>query len=573
MATTKSATRQSRELSFSLALVLLSLAFLIPAHYPPWSSFQSQWLAALGVTVLLFHSTSHPHRDPLGRSTYWLLLAALASACIPPIQFAAGMLQFRSDAIVPSLYWAGAAMAIVVSAHLASLDRQRWLDGLFGSLMVAAIASAGIAVMQWLDLSARSLWLASVPPGSRPFANLGQPNHLATLLLLGIVGLIRGYEQRRLGHATFALSASWLCFALASTQSRSGLLGLVLLALWWMHAGRRFDARLRAKVIVPAMAALGLLVYFWEPMSRQLLLGTAQPLGDRLAAGPRLAIWSQAFDASLKQPWFGYGWNQAAYAQLTVAAEHPALGRQWDSAHNLILDLALAAGWPVALFWTGLMSTWLWLRFRRARTADDWAILGGITVILTHALLEYPLEYVYFLAPLALLIGSSTESARSTRFLPGAVSKGMVALLIGSLTWIGIEYLQVEQAHRDIRMSLMNFEGSSPIRPVTADTVLLDAPVALQWLMLSRASAGMTAPELERMRQAAHRYPMPPALMRLALAQGLNGQPAEAQLTLRRLCAVHPPTRCNEGRDSWLALQQQYPVLRAVPAPEVPAAR
>ena len=48
---------------------------------------------------------------------------------------------------------------------------------------------------------------------------------------------------------------------------------------------------------------------------------------------------------------------------------------------------------------------------------------------------------------------------------------------------------------------------------------------------------------------------------------GLNYRAADAQLTLARLCKLHPGIRCNEGRESWVAAQQQFPQLQAIPYP------
>lgn len=561
----KTTNRQSLTVVMPLALACLALAFLVPTHYPPWTSFHSQWLTCLGITLLLISSGRRLKRTTQGGSHLWLAWAAAATAGIAAAQVVLGGQTFRSDGIIPALYLVGVAVAISVSADQAAMDRSRWLDWVFASLTAAALLSGGIAVVQWLELSPNSLWLAATPPRGRPYANLGQPNHLATLLVLGLVGLGRAYEHRRIGPTVFGLAVGWLCLALVATQSRSGLLGLAMLAAWWMFAGKRFSARLMPGAIGLGLACIAALAYFWEPLSTQLLLSTAQPLGDRMAAGPRGAIWLQSLDASFRQPWLGYGWNQAAGAQLAVAADHPDLGRQWDSAHNVILDLALAAGWPVAVAWVGLMAAWLWHKCRQARDADDWAALGGILVILVHAMVEYPLEFAYFLAPLALLIGAMEAPGQRAKVLPRAITSGVGVVLLAALLWLGIEYMRVERTHRDIRMSLMNFEGAPSVPPLPANVSLLDAPSALQWLMLSEATESMLGSELDRMRNAAHRYPMPPALLRLALAQGLNGHPADAALTLKRLCAIHPPPRCVEAHEAWSLAEQRWPALSAVP--------
>ena len=63
------------------------------------------------------------------------------------------------------------------------------------------------------------------------------------------------------------------------------------------------------------------------------------------------------------------------------------------------------------------------------------------------------------------------------------------------------------------------------------------------------------------------RFAYAPAMLRYALAAGLNGDPAAAQLTLARLCRVHRATRCEEAREAWQSLQQRYPEMARVRLP------
>ena len=77
----------------------------------------------------------------------------------------------------------------------------------------------------------------------------------------------------------------------------------------------------------------------------------------------------------------------------------------------------------------------------------------------------------------------------------------------------------------------------------------------------------MSADEVDWMRRVSQRYPVPAALLRYALAAGLNGRPDEAAATLGRLCKMHAPARCDEGRVAWAELQGRYPELRAIVAP------
>ena len=64
---------------------------------------------------------------------------------------------------------------------------------------------------------------------------------------------------------------------------------------------------------------------------------------------------------------------------------------------------------------------------------------------------------------------------------------------------------------------------------------------------------------------------MAPAMLRHALAAGLNGHAQEARDVLARLCRMHSAERCLEGKSSWIQLQKLHPELRDIAPPELPA--
>ena len=50
-------------------------------------------------------------------------------------------------------------------------------------------------------------------------------------------------------------------------------------------------------------------------------------------------------DAIGRSPWAGYGWGQIGVAQTATALDYPATHEFFDSSHNLLIDLALWAGY------------------------------------------------------------------------------------------------------------------------------------------------------------------------------------------------------------------------------------
>lgn len=552
-------------------LALLALAFLMPGHYLPWVSFQSQFIAALGAVVI--GAAAALQARQAGRSVPWPGLArlALATAAIPWLQFAAGQVLFMSDALVPSLYLGGLAFTIAAGAVWSDDDRARMVVALLAWLLAASAISVAIALIQWLQLGWSVVWMAELPPGARPYANLAQPNHLATLLGLGLVAVVVLFERGSVGPFTAWLLTVWVGFGLVMTQSRTGWLAVAVLAIACVAPvvkGR--PRRLRPRHVVVALALFAGAIVAWTPLNDVLQIGAVNSLAERLQPGPRGLIWQVLLDAAAKAPWAGYGWNQVNLAQQATVADGAAIGRMMDSSHNIVLDLALWAGVPLALVWSGWTAAGLLRRREDVGNVAGWGAVLGIVVILIHALLEYPLLYSYFLLPVGLLWGLTSRPASTLGSSPAWAYAAGIAVLAAATAKVATEYVPVEQANRAARFAAAGIGIDRAPTVVIPDAPWLDAPREYVRLMQTPARPQMPATELDWMREVVTRHAFPPALLRFALAAGLNSRPDEAALALRRLCSMHGPRRCGEAITAWTDAQAMHPVLRGIPPPAQP---
>ena len=186
-----------------------------------------------------------------------------------------------------------------------------------------------------------------------------------------------------------------------------------------------------------------------------------------------------------------------------------------------------------------------------------------------HGLLEYPLAYAYFLVPVGLAMGIVEESS-TTRWhirLSPWLLRTFAALLGGLFLWVAADYLKIEEEFRDLRFELARI---GPVRQEKRDNGehTLNQLAALMKFYRTEARPGMETAELAWMRKVSLRYAYPPVLLRMALAEALNERPDSARETLALLCQIHAPRRCQEARDSWAILQERYPQLMQVTAPE-----
>lgn len=545
---------------------LLSVAWLLPGHYLPWTMFQQESLAAVGGLLICWAAVEKNLR------VVWPTPATvpLVVALVPWLQYSLHEVRFLTDAFLPSAYMLGLTLSLVAAATLASgARRSHFLDGWTACCVTAAVLSTGMALYQWLQLPPVGDWLSQVMPGGRVFANLSQPNHLSSVLALGLAGVLRWYETRRIGAPAACLAAIFLGWGIAMTQSRTGWLFIALLATGCLALRRRALLRIPPMAVVVGVLIFAAMVVL-ESRLHAWWTQAAVVAGVRTAVGVRSIHWQTLFDAALQSPWVGYGWNQVAAAQYATSLAHPATGEALMHSHNLLLDLVLYNGLPLGLLLIGLLAWWVVRALVRCRTPDAWCLMAALLALLAHAMVEYPLHYLYFLIPAGLLAGSihvlvsSPES--KFRTLPRFSLWGPALVMLGGLIWVGVEYMRAEEALRRLRFASARV-GITMADLRTPDLVLLDGWKAYHDAAMMRAAQGMSASEIQFLSDVARRFPYPAALNRHAQALVLNGQAAAGLEVLTHLCKVYPGGVQTAMREVWQEQQGRDPRLLAVQFP------
>lgn len=551
-------------------IVLTATAWLVPNHYVPWTAAWSDGLAIMGLLLLLPCAALGAVG---GGRVSWLLPAVAVLCCAVMLaQLATGKLLFAGDALMAALYlglWLTAVLAGVWMAT-GSGGQNDAMNALAAAWLFAALLSVGIALVQWTGAWNLGIYAADLPPGGRPFANVAQPNNFCTLCFLGLCGLLWLQQHQRVNGAAFWLGAGFLLWGMVMSQSRTGWLQIGLLVVWVLAMRTRAGLRItRAQLLtLGALFAAGVLL--WPVVCDALLLSTGRSLGDQMQAGVRLPYWRDMLDAVGREPLWGYGWQQVGAAQQRVALDHPGVGTMFDHSHNLLLDLLLWNGVPLGGLIIAALAWWLIAHIRACRDARVVWLLAAVGGVVTHAMLEYPLEYAYFLIPVGLAMGAvdglSPVGGVSLRLPRWAVLSFTVLL---SVVFVGVatDYLKAEENYRILRFESAHIGTDRIVTPASKLRLLTQLEAYLQFARIE-ATPGMTPQQVDWMRRVAERYGFSSVLFRYALAAGLNGQPEVARDTLERICRIHEPKRCVEAREGWAALQVRYPQLAGVAAPK-----
>lgn len=550
-------------------VALTPLAWLIPNHYFPWSSAWPDGIAATltAFAAILFWA-------PCRVAFQWVAVCSLALLILFG-QSLAGKIYFSGDAVTAAAYVLALASAAIAGSSLVHPKSESNFNGpltaLLLSVLAAAIASIGVALLQWTDAASLGIWQAELPPGQRPFGNVAQPNHLSTIAFLGIcaAGVLRNTQL--IGHCGFWAATAWMAFGMVMSGSRTGWVQMACLLVFVFWAGHRCELKIGRAGVTALALTFAAAVLLWPDINTWLMLDRGRPLAETMSGGTRTAHWLAMLDAIGREPWWGYGWQQVSVAQLQVADSHPFVGEQIEHAHNVVLDLLIWNGLPLGLTLLVLALAWYVSRLRAIKEGRDAWLMLAVTGLGAHAMLEYPHTYAYFLVPLGLFIGAVDRlqvhhgmvsiSAHLTR----AIGLSLACLL----GFIGYDYLQAEQSFRLLRLESAKI-GATGLQTPPPKLMLLNQLEAYQTFVHTEARPGMSPSEIDTMRRTAERYANPPALFRYALVAGLNGQPDTAALTLKRLCRIHAKPRCQESRDGWVALQRRYPVLLTIAPPEIP---
>jgi O-antigen ligase len=551
---------------FATALVA---AWLTHNHYPPWPAFHSDFIAGLGLLLATWLLVACMQEPRIGISTTTVVL--LAVGFVPVLQYAFGLIYFAGDAWIAVLYLCGATTAFHVG--FTARRTNSWAaEPLAWAMLVAGLASVGLALYQWFYLEGLGVWAEGLnPKSSRAYANFGQPNQFATFLTFSLISAWWLYEKRCFGRLGLSCLVACYCIGIALAQSRTAYLSIGVLTFFLLMLQRRASLSL-GKAGAIAIAGTFVAALFLLPWLVELRGGEIRSGSDQAQAGTRLLHWAALLDAISRAPWFGYGWNQVPVAIAAVADDHPASHEFVHHSHNVVLDLMVWNGVPIGLAIVAAVVIWLVRSARACVDAEAAFCLLILAVLLTHSIVEYPFAYAYFLLPALFLAGVlHAKVARETQWQLAVPRWTLVPPLAAATVVtiaVAVEYVRFEEDFRDLRFEAARV-GTSSISSESPPAHVLTQLLALNQFARSEARAGLSEDQLEKMRKVAERFGAPQALIRYATAASLNGRPAEAQRSLRRLCKVHPKKTCEEGREAWRRLAAtQFPALATVPFPD-----
>ncbi|HCA5050097.1 TPA: O-antigen ligase C-terminal domain-containing protein [Acinetobacter baumannii] len=418
-----------------LAAILLGFAWLSPFHYNPWVMFSSEistFAAGLSVLAALFY-----HHIKIPRAQILLLPFTL----IPIVQWGCGLVFDLSTALLSTLYLLGFWFMVLAGYNL-SLDQKK-RDQIFSGfsllVIITSLFTSLIAIFQWLNIESHLIYTLHLI-GNRPYGNFGQPNNMATFLIIGLLGCLYLYEKNKVTVWLLLPSALIILFTIALSQSRTSWIVFPFLLIYWIV--KQFGKQKRFRFVQGLLWCLAffliaglILPYITQfiEFSTNIEITETSSFVARAGSGhERIGMWIQILHAIAQQPWLGYGWSQTSVA-VVDSIQYGTVHVWFNSAHNVLLDIIIWNGIPIGIVIIAYFACWfVWLNQQAKETISIIAIMMVCTV-LTHAMLEFPQRYAYFLLTCGFLLGIIQAQ---TPILKGIVLNKQVLRLIWGISLI-----------------------------------------------------------------------------------------------------------------------------------------
>ncbi len=549
---------------FGIGLVAYVLSWLSYDHYRPWVNFHAEALAFLALT--LFVASMLANRTVIKIPKKWGQFFAICIIFVC-LQYTFKIVYFAGDALMSSIYLAGFFCAISAGYTLArseSIKDEYLLIGWVHAVWISALISAFIGILQWFNLQVSwGMYVMQPDLGDRALGNLGQPNQLGTLLLMGVAALMYVFAKRRVGIFSIVSGVTILTTALVLTQSRAGLVSVILMAAFAVYKRKYLSSSLSIRWLFVWVLGFLLVTIYLPSIAELLLLDSTRNMSfGGGSTAQRIVIWKQVIYAILESPWVGYGWNQTTIVQAAGVLAQPD-GFSFTYSHNIILDILAWCGLPMGLFIVGVSTYWVLSRMILIREPTAIYAFIALIPILTHSIFEYPFAYAYFLISAGLLIGVAESKLNKSTTISLAFLPTWVAMLIWVplASYLVYEYLLIEEDFRVVRLESLRI-GITPADYEVPRIILLTHMGQMLQVGRVQPRPNMKHEEIENLRRVTRRFAYSAISNRYAIALALNGETDKARHELAIIKGMYSPNHYDATMEVLRELRRtKYPAL------------
>lgn len=536
---------------YIFSFILFVFGFLQATHNLPWSAAHSEIFVFFGLITFGLGSISKKKEIKIDIEIILLFVFLMSLIWI---QFFIGKISFFGDAFLFNVYLFSCILSLsVAKIHGNNLS---WIKLFAITLLLISLASSFISIKQALGTFTDSTWIFQPNSFRRPGANLAQPNHVGTLLIMGFASLIYLSQHLKISRTLKILCSLIIFFGIGITESRTALISSILLYGWWFAKNRIFIHPQSVFFRVTSISTLIAIIFTWPNLVSSFQEGghLENPVLINTSSSMRLEMWAQIWQAALIKPWLGWGIRGTAEALNAVQHQY-AQTQPFTYSHNIILEMIISIGFPLTLLTLYLISFNFYKWIRKTKTTEDWYAIALIIPFASHSCFEYPFAYAYLLIPFFLAIGILERE--NSGYFPIRMTKNIcnsfIAIYAIIMFTISADYLIAEDNYRKSRFKASNIEME-----FTDNTpIFLNQLEKLVYASMQKPKENMSQEEIEDLRKISFRFPWLKIQNNYAISLALNCKPYEAARQLKIMHAMHGAQRFEAVKQEWHELKKE----------------
>lgn len=425
---------------YSLFSLFFIFSLLNNEHYFPWTTFDSEVYIfyAIICTFMIFFLKSSK-KIKISNFSFFLIFLLFVSL------FQYYCYDFKQNYISFNLYFFLLVFSSLIINNIL-IENDNIIKFLLFSVFVSSVITSLITVIQFFNWGYLSGYIAE-NHSNRYSGNLGQPNHMGTLMLMGFYASLYVYKKYQCSVVLFLLPL--IVFAMVLTQSRTiwvfFIISILVLVLKWNF----FNKKIRDIII--------LLPIFYVSINQLLKLFTNSGVdaGQRIQVdSARVKLWYDFFRILPDFNIFGGGFEN-------IGRDHFLYGLSFNhniiSYHNIVMDMYAIYG-LFGLMFCGYIFIKLINILFRIQDESHIIIYMIVVAILNHAMFEFPLYYAYFLLPLIVILNYFDTLYKNGSYFDIKLNKNFLSFIFLVFIAFLVKYIQfVEENWRYYRSVTLGY--------------------------------------------------------------------------------------------------------------------
>lgn len=411
-------------LSFSFFIIL---SFLNNEHYFPWTTFDSEvyvFYAIFSVFIIFFLRS--PKKTEISNLSFLLFFLLLISL------FHYNYYEFKQNYFSFNLY----LILILIFSIISVSEDDKLIDFLIFSIFISSILTSLIAVFQFLNLEYISIYIKE-NNSSRYAGNLGQPNHMGTLMLMGFYSFLYIYDKYKFN--IIFISMPLLIFGMVLTQSRTVwvavFISFVILILKWKYINKEI------RIYILSLPVIYMII---NQLLKIFTISGVDPSQRVQVDAARINLWHDFLRTIPEFNIFGIGLKNIEYYNFIYGEK---FSYHIISYHNIVMDMCAIFGVFSLIFWFYFLIKILNIFLNLEKTSDI-MIYMILMVIVNHAMFEFPLYYGYFILPLIMIFNYLDQKHTIQSFNRIKLNKNILSLCFLCFFGATIKYIKLYEENR-----------------------------------------------------------------------------------------------------------------------------